>query len=299
MSVTRTGLGLNRATQSKILWTAIGVFFLYTCALDIAGLIPPGLSAITITIILVAVALLHGTISYRARDFATFFLITFIISNIAENLSISTGVPFGHYYYSDILGPKLFLVPLIIAPAYFSVGYLSWTLARVLLGAFEYRPQRWNVFLVPLIAAFVMLPWDMSMDPNSSTINGAWVWLQGGGYFGVPFSNFVPGWFLTVYIFLQIFALYLYRFSNAPVESRVIGPKTFWYQAVAAYGIIAFGRIVPAFVGKNVQVTDPSGRTWMTGDIYDTQALVTIFTMVFIVVLSSIRIARNESSYQG
>lgn len=292
----RTALGLNRATQGKAIWAVIGVFLLYVCASDIPGLIPPSLSAITITTLLTAVAVLHGTISYRARDLAAFFVITFVISNIAENMSISTGVPFGHYYYSDILGPKLFLVPLLIAPAYFAVGYLSWTLARVLLGAFEYRPQGWDVFLVPLVATFVMLPWDMSMDPGNSTINGAWVWLEGGGYFGVPFSNFVPGWFLTVYIFLQIFALYLYRFSKAPVESRVIEAKAFWYQAVAAYGILALGRVVPAFVGKNVQVTDPAGTTWMTGDVYDTQALVTIFTMVFIVVLSAIRIARDVRS---
>jgi putative membrane protein len=203
-------------------------------------------------------------------------------------------VPFGHYYYSDVLGAKLFLVPLIIAPAYFAVGYLSWTLAHVLLGAFEYRPQGWNVFLVPLVASFVMLSWDMSMDPSSSTINGSWVWLQGGGYFGVPFSNFVPGWFLTVYIFLQIFALYLHRFSKGPVESRAIEPKAYWYQAVAAYGAIALGSVLSAFMGENVQVADPTGTTWMTGDIYDSQALVTIFTMVFIVVLSTIRIARDE-----
>ncbi len=287
---------MNRATQSKLLWAAIGVLFLYVCASDIAGLFPPGFSAVTITVLLVAVAVLHGTISYRPRDFAAFFLITFIISNIAENMSILTGMPFGHYYYSDVLGTKLFLVPLIIAPAYFAVGYLSWTLARVLLGAFEYRPQRSNVFLIPLVASFVMVAWDLSMDPGNSTVNGAWVWFQGGGYFGVPFSNFVPGWFLTVYIFLQLFALYLYRFSNAPVEARVIEPKTYWYQAVAAYAIIAFGRVVPAFVGKNVQVTDPAGRTWMTGDLYDTQALVTIFTMVFIVVLSAIRIARDNTT---
>ena len=296
--VNRTGLGLNRATQSKILWGAIGLFLLYTFASEIPGLIPPGPSAITFTVLLLAVAVLHGTITYRGRDFVAFFVITFIVSNVAENMSILTGVPFGHYYYSDVLGAKLFLVPLIIAPAYFAVGYLSWTLARVLLGAFEYRPQGWNVFLVPLIATFAMLFWDTSMDPTSSTINGSWVWLQGGGYFGVPFSNFVPGWFLTVYIFSQIFALYLYRLSNAPVESGATEPKAFWYQAVAAYGAIALGRVLPAFVGENVQVADPTGTTWMTGDIYDSQALVTIFTMVFIVVLSAIRIARREDPYQ-
>ena len=73
LSATRTELGLNRATQRKILWAAVGVFFLYICALDMTGLIPPGLSAITITILLVAIAVLHGTIGYRATDFAAFF----------------------------------------------------------------------------------------------------------------------------------------------------------------------------------------------------------------------------------
>jgi hypothetical protein len=74
----------------------------------------------------------------------------------------------------------------------------------------------------------------------------------------------------------------------------VIEPKAFWYQAVAAYGAIAFGRVMLAYVGENVQVTDPTGTTWMTGDIYDSQALVTIFTMVFIALLSAIWIAREE-----
>jgi uncharacterized membrane protein len=293
--VHRTGLGLNRVTQSKILWGAIGVFLLYTFASNIPGLILPGLSAITFTILLLAVAVLHGTISYRGRDFVAFFLITYIVSSIAENMSILTGVPFGHYYYSDVLGGKLFLVPLIIAPAYFGVGYLSWTLARVLLGAFEYRPQGWNVFLIPLVATFIMVSWDMTMDPGTATIDHSWIWLEGGGYFGVPFSNFFPGWFITVYIFLQIFALYLYRFAKEPVESRAIEPKAFWYQAAIAYGLVALQTLITPFVGEeNVQVADQTGTTWMTGDIYDSEALVTIFTMVFIVVLSAIRIARDE-----
>src|SRR5438045_1638074 len=99
-SVNRTGLGLNRATQSKILWGAIGVFLLYTFASNIPDLIPSGLSSITFTILVLAIAVLHSTISYRTRDFVAFFLITYIVSSIAENMSILTGIPFGHYYYS-------------------------------------------------------------------------------------------------------------------------------------------------------------------------------------------------------
>jgi Carotenoid biosynthesis protein len=40
-------------------------------------------------------------------------VIAFIVNNFYENLSILTGFPFGHYHYTEALGPKLFLVPLL------------------------------------------------------------------------------------------------------------------------------------------------------------------------------------------
>jgi uncharacterized membrane protein len=42
-----------------------------------------------------------------------------------------------------------------------------------------------------------MVSWDLTIDPMMSTINGNWVWHDGGSYFGVPVSNFL-GWYLTV-----------------------------------------------------------------------------------------------------
>jgi len=36
----RTSLGLDRATQSKLLWAAVGAFLLYICASEIGGLVP-------------------------------------------------------------------------------------------------------------------------------------------------------------------------------------------------------------------------------------------------------------------
>ena len=38
-------------------------------------------------------------------------MIAFTVSNFYENLSLLTGFPFGHYHYTEALGPKLFLVP--------------------------------------------------------------------------------------------------------------------------------------------------------------------------------------------
>ena len=41
-----------------------------------------------------------------------------------------------------------------------------------------------------------------------ATIRHLWIWEQGGGYFGVPLTNYL-GWFFTVYVFFQLFALSL------------------------------------------------------------------------------------------
>ena len=46
--------------------------------------------------------------------------------------------------------------------------------------------------------------------------------------------------------------------------------------------------------GHNVPVTDATGTTWRTGDIYETAAIVSIYTLLFVSVLSFLKIARWE-----
>jgi hypothetical protein len=93
----------------------------------------------------------HGSRQFGWRNMLAFAVICLVVSNIFENLSILTGFPFGHYHYSDNLGPKLLLVPLLIGPAYLGVGYLSWTVARLILGGV--RPAADRVFALPVLAA--------------------------------------------------------------------------------------------------------------------------------------------------
>ena len=95
--------------------------------------------------ILMGFAIVHGIRRYGWRHFIVFFIVAFVISWSYETLSILTGFPFGHYVYTDNLGPKLWLVPLLIMPAYFSMGYIAWTLAHVLLDRYDDRlaGRRW------------------------------------------------------------------------------------------------------------------------------------------------------------
>jgi len=116
-------------------------------------------------------ALIHGAKRYAWNGIVVFVVFTFIISNILENLSILTGVPFGHYYYTDSLGPKLALVPIFIALSYVSFGYLAWVLSTVVVSEVRRRSSVLTAVAIPLVASFIMVPWDISLDPIASTIN--------------------------------------------------------------------------------------------------------------------------------
>jgi uncharacterized membrane protein len=103
---------------------------------------------------------------------------------------------------SDLMGPKLFDLPILLALAYVGMGYLSWVLGLVILECQDKPLSGRKIVLLPLAASFIMTAWDLSMDPAWADIDHAWVWRDGGLYYGVPIRNFF-GWFLTVYIFYQ------------------------------------------------------------------------------------------------
>src|SRR5262249_50320995 len=150
-----------------------------------------------------------------------------LVGNVFENVGVSTGFPFGHYYFTDLMGPKLFAVPILLGLAYVGMAYVSWTLGRLILGDLKSPLVGWHAFTLPLIASCIMVSWDLSQAPVWARILRAWVFPRGGAYFGVPISNFA-GWYLTVYVLYQLFALYL---SRRPPHSRPL-PPYHWHQAV-------------------------------------------------------------------
>ena len=239
----------------------------------------------------VAFALIHGAVRYGWIGIVTFIAICLVVSNILENTSILTGFPFGHYHYTDSLGPKLFLVPLLIGPAYFANGYLAWTLGNVLIGDVRRESSAFTTFAVPFIASFLMVMWDLTFDPRASTIQHMWIWEQGGGYFGVPLTNYL-GWFFTVYVFLQLFALFV-RFRPAGNEATLTLPRSFFAQAVVMYAVVGMTPVLTYLVGgTNSPVTDAAGVVWQTRSIAEAAATASIFTMIFAVALSAVKLVQ-------
>ncbi|MCW2705169.1 MAG: hypothetical protein JWQ37_3164 [Blastococcus sp.] len=277
----------RRSNRAATLWAMTVVVAL---GLIITGFVPG--ARLFVIVLQVGFALLHGARRYGWRAIGVFVVACLVISNILENLSIQTGFPFGHYHYTG--GGKMFLVPWFIGPAYLATGYLAWVVATVLLGDVR-RYSPWLTTIgTPVIAAFAMTAWDLSLDPVASTINQAWIWENGGGFFGVPLVNFL-GWTFTVYLFMQVFALYLRR--RGPMSTSHSAPAgASDLQSVLLYGATTISFFTNVFTGARTVVIDATGMTWRTGDIYETSALVTIYGMLFIAVLALLRIARQRTA---
>ena len=79
-------------------------------------------------------ALIHGSLCYGTPAGLAFPLICLANAGIFEMASLRTGFPFGHYYFTAVMGPKIAGLPLLLALAYVGMAYLAWTLSRLILG---------------------------------------------------------------------------------------------------------------------------------------------------------------------
>jgi len=220
-------------------------------------------------------ALIHGSIFYRLRTMLVFLGICLVVGNIFENLGVLTGFPYGSYYFTDVTGPKLFVVPIFLGLAYVGMAYLSWTLARLILGKSESPLACSQVLTVPPLAGVIMVAWDFCMDPVWSTLLHPWIWRRGGAYFGVPVSNFF-GWYLDVFVIYQLFALYLRGRQPAPGPT----PASYWRLAVLFYAVSAAGNLLLMIPRAGFEVvSDAAGTVWRVSDITRATALSSIFTM--------------------
>lgn len=234
-------------------------------------------------------AVIHGAKFYGWRGVLAFVGICLLIGNAFENLSVFTGFPYGHYHFTDVMGPKLFSVPLLLGVAYIGMAYLSWTLARVILGETGNAVAGVRILTLPLVASFLMVAWDLSQEPVWATIVKAWIWTAGGPYFGVPLSNFL-GWFLVVFVICELFALYLRRASTWIGSAS----PSHWRLAVLFYALSAAGNLVLLIPRSGVSyVSDSTGTLWGMRDIIGTCALISIFTMGAFAVMAWIRLAER------
>jgi uncharacterized membrane protein len=291
--------------SGRLLWAVAGVAagtlllqsLLAPMHLSGAGAVVTGIAGTAWQLLSTVFVFWHGGRRYGAGGIIALFAITYVISNAYENLSISTGFPFGHYHYTHQGTPFLFQVPFTIGLAYFGYGYLAWLVASAIIGRGDRMTRSWfGAVLQPLTAAFVMVMWDLVMDPLNSTIGHSWIWHQGGGYNGVPLSNYL-GWYLTVWTVYQVFAIVL-RLRPGMVRERedAVG---FRAMPVVLYGASAVSYALGYLTTRGGDIADATGRSWNIHLIWQTSVTVMIFTMLFASFLAAVALLRERLAAQG
>jgi len=265
----------NRTAVFLALWLLVIVYGVSRVLQVYPGPVPR-LGVVVLHVVPAALfALVHGSVAYRLRTMLVFMLICLVVGNIFENVGVRTGFPYGPYYFTSLMGPKVLEVPIFLGLAYVGMAYVSWTLARLILGVAQRPLSGPSVVILPLTAAIIMVAWDVCMDPVWSTILHAWVWLRGGSYFGVPLSNFL-GWYLGVYVIYQLFALYL----SGRQDNFEVLPAHFSGLAVLFYGVSAAGNLLLLLARPEVEnIVDRGGNSWRASEILAATALTSVFSM--------------------
>lgn len=222
----------------------------------------------------------HGIKRYGFKNMFIWFIVTWLISNFFEGLSVKMGFPFGNYHYTAP-GPRIFEVPVYIMIAYFGIVYVSWTVTQSLLAQFNEKIKGVMKFILPISTAIVMTMWDLSTDVVSSQLVKTWIWEDGGGFFGVPISNFV-GWVFVVYCFMQVFTVFIANKNYDVSKENITSNKIYWLQASIVYLIMGLGLVLEGFMQKT------------NTDIYQSMAMISVFTVVFVSLISINNIIKNK-----
>jgi bisanhydrobacterioruberin hydratase len=192
-----------------------------------------------VSTLLIALPSAVALFRYRGLRKAVLSLLALSIFGYAiEGIGVTTGFPYGAFYYGDALGPRLaglvpYLLPLSYTPLVVGSVAASWGTRLPLLH---------------VLYATLLLVWmDAVLDPGAASL-GFWVWPQGGVYFGVPLSNYA-GWLLSGAL-ASTLLLATGKWSETPrpalLDSATIA-TSFWTGVAVLSGMVA-----PALLGASL-----------------------------------------------
>jgi uncharacterized membrane protein len=183
-----------------------------------------------LSLALLLFALAQSIYEVGLRNASFFILITVAVSFALEVLGTNTGLPFGRYHYTDLLGSRILGVPIAVPLVWFVISYI--TFSSIASSSAKFQQQQHETLMlkrglaIAAFAAFGSMAWDIMIDPMF-TAYGYWVWdaqsFPVPEIYGVPITNFV-GWFFAV--FVMVLAFFLFRVFRTKGSAIVKRPNT-------------------------------------------------------------------------
>lgn len=196
---------LTKKNKAFLSLTFGGYCFLYLSALPlmVTNNVPAGTEWVaSLMLVLQGLAATSWVvINYGLRRGLLAAGMVLFLSFLIESVGVTTGFPFGQYYYTNVLVPKLFIVPVGIMFAWLMMTLSSFFMARFIVSRLF---SRWSSpRLVICLSATLAMISDTQMEPVAFHVKNYWVWETTGEYYGVPISNFVA-WLVISLILLTV-----------------------------------------------------------------------------------------------
>ena len=115
------------------------------------------------------------------KYFVTAFILAFLSGLSTELIGINTGMLFGNYSYGDVLGLKLYGVPILIGINWFTIVYCAYVSAGKLLGWLHIKifnnksTPLSNYVMQAFFTAIITTAFDWLMEPVAVRL-GFWSW---------------------------------------------------------------------------------------------------------------------------
>ena len=175
------------------------------------------------------------------RDGTTLITLLACFALLIETSAITTGFPYGHFGYSDLLGYRILgLVPWTVA--------FAWT--PLILGAYSLAANLFDSLVFRSVATAVIVTlFDVVLDPGAVLL-GFWAYDGGGWFYGVPLSNF-GGWLLTGMLGAILIEAFARLNPHLPVPMQLTSSSifiVFFWSSISAFG----GLLVSAVIGFSV-----------------------------------------------
>ena len=181
--------------------------------------------------LLLMAALLLFTQREKNISYYFFIVLCFVTGMLTEAIGVNTGNLFGDYQYGEVLGKKVFGVPLLIGINWFVIMFCAGTIVQQLSEWIfakmspETQPSsKVKLFSFITDAAMLATFFDWIMEPPAQQL-GYWKWLPNGE---IPVYNYLC-WFLISAALLTVFRFLKFdKHNQFAVHLFIIQLLFFW-----------------------------------------------------------------------
>lgn len=178
----------NAAVIYRLSLRALWFLFPFGIPFVAFGMLPARFSwtgSLVITLYALTTLLSELRVSPAAGPVRVFGLLSVVLFAV-EFVGVTTGIPFGRYEYTDVLGGLVAGVPVAMAFAWYVTVVSTWRIARHLAG----QGAGGRLARVALLSAVLTVILDLALEPMAAMVTRYWVW-EGES---VPPANYAA-WF--------------------------------------------------------------------------------------------------------